>query len=148
MKKDHIINAVFVGLFLAGIAAVALRSNALSGPIVEPAIFARGLGYEQGLAQARREGKPLVVVASASWCGPCRTYLAGALSNERVQQWIDANAVTVHLDVDESSRIASELGVTSIPATILIRDDQEQGRRVGALSSSDLLAWLADASRE
>ncbi len=147
MKKDHIINAVFVALFLAGIAAIALRSSALSGPIVEPAIFARGLGFEQGLAQARSEGKPLIVIASAQWCGPCRSYLAGALASEPVQQWFGANAVAVHLDVDESSRVASELGVTSIPATILIRNDQVIDRRVGSLSSADLLAWLADTAR-
>jgi thioredoxin 1 len=69
---------------------------------------------------------------SASWCGPCKTLaptfnevknsFSGVLFNE--------------YDIDDSSDVASQYGIRSVPTVLLVKDGKEVKRIVGANSKS------------
>ena len=67
---------------------------------------------------------------SASWCGPCKT-LAPTFNEVK-------NSFTGVLfneyDIDDSSDVASQFGIRSVPTVILVKDGKEVKRIVGANS--------------
>lgn len=79
----------------------------------------------------------------APWCGPCRamaphfTSAAKALAGE---------ARLVKLNADHS-QMASELGVSGIPALILFRDGRIVDRKAGLMSADILAQWVRGHAR-
>lgn len=142
MNKDRIVNLMFAAVLIVGLGLLVTRTIMSGGPAPDPAMFSAGLSFHEAAARAQRESKPLLAVMSASWCNPCQSYRRGALIDPRVEQWVSANAVAVHVDVDEQSDVAGALGVASIPKTILLRDGKELGRFTGAESAEGLITWL------
>ncbi|RWX43244.1 Thioredoxin-like, partial [Candidatus Electrothrix marina] len=53
-------------------------------------------GYEEGLAQARREGKPALIIFYSESCSACKRY-KGILQDKRV---VDASASFVMIRVN------------------------------------------------
>ncbi|GAB4520282.1 MAG: hypothetical protein Tsb0013_23930 [Phycisphaerales bacterium] len=102
------------------------------------------------VAKAKQEGKVVFAVATADWCAPCQTYKRGALADEAVASWIEANAVPLTIDVTDPnvpSPDARALGVSGIPATFLIDSSgQVLASATGALGTDDLLALLTGAT--
>jgi thioredoxin 1 len=74
----------------------------------------------------------------ADWCGPCRMLhpILEEISLER------SNTTIKQINVDESSDIAKEYGVMSIPTLILFKNGLEVSRNVGAISKEDLISWI------
>jgi thiol:disulfide interchange protein len=72
--------------------------------------------YKSALAEAKKSGKPLLVVFSATWCGPCQANKKNVYPSEAVQPYHD-KFVWVYLDVDEAAnkKVAEEFGVNGIP---------------------------------
>lgn len=97
-------------------------------------------------AAAADEDRFVFAVATADWCAPCQGYKRGALTDQRVEQWITNNAVPVYINVDERPDDAAALGVRGIPATFLLKDGVVVASASGAMGADQLLAWLDDAA--
>lgn len=72
----------------------------------------------------------------ATWCGPCRMY---------AKTWDEvtpdyADQIELHnIDVDnDTTGLANEYKVMSIPTTVLIREDGSVLKKTGNLSKEDL----------
>ncbi len=77
----------------------------------------------------------------APWCGPCKMF--GPVF-ERVASETD-NIKFCKLNVDEDTNdVSKDLGVMSIPTTILFEDGKEKKRNIGYLSEEDLKIFLED----
>lgn len=61
--------------------------------------------YEEGLAVARREGKPALIDFSGYGCVNCRKMEGAVLDNERVHNMIEENFVVIKLMVDEKKAL-------------------------------------------
>lgn len=142
MNKDRLVNLLFGAMLVLGLGLIVARTVITGAPAPEPPMFHAGLRFHDGMSSAQRDHKPLFVVLSATWCGPCQSYQRGALIDPRVEQWVGANTVAVHVDVDDDAAAATALGVSSIPTTIMIRDGAELGRFTGQMSADELLKWL------
>jgi thiol-disulfide isomerase/thioredoxin len=118
------------------------QSGPLSSPPLPPAFIEAPLATAVQDAAGRE--RMVLVVASASWCGPCARYARTGLADPRVTAWIEQHAVAVKVDVDAQPGDAAALGVTSLPTTILLRDGQHVARRAGLIDADTLLAWLAE----
>jgi thioredoxin 2 len=82
--------------------------------------------------------QPVVVDFWADWCGPCKM-MAPALA-DAARQRPDIRFVKV--DTDRAQDIAQRYAIRGIPTLMLFRDGREAARVSGAMSTSQLLAWL------
>ena len=74
---------------------------------------------------------------SATWCGPCKVF-------KPVMQEIASQGSNVEfIDVDEQSDVAAEFGVRSVPTTVVMENEQEVDRFVGAIPKEQVLERIS-----
>jgi thioredoxin-like negative regulator of GroEL len=147
VKKFSFPLVVLVALIVGLVGAQVWKNGGLRGVAPTPAGFDHdGPGLSQAIDRARAEGRVVLALATADWCGPCQSFKRGALADERVTAWLEANAVTAYIDVDRRPDDAGALGVSAIPTTVLFRDGREVDRFTGPVSAGELLDRLAKAA--
>lgn len=93
-------------------------------------------------ADVLKSGQPVLVDYWAAWCGPCK--MIAPMLEEVAAEY--AGRVTVaKLNVDENQDTAAKYGVRGIPTLMLFKDGQAAATKVGALSKSQLTAFLDGA---
>lgn len=75
----------------------------------------------------------------APWCGPCHV-MAPVL--EEIKKELAGKVEIEEINVDENQAKASEHGVMSIPTYIVLKDNQEVGRKIGVTAKQELLKLL------
>ncbi|RNC81972.1 MAG: thioredoxin [Phycisphaera sp.] len=133
-------DSIFLVVIVASIVAVVLtRSNQTNAP--HPEVFAQNVSLEDATAQSAETGKPVLVFATASWCGPCQSFKRGALSDHKVAEAINEQAIPVYLDIDEHPEQASMFGVRSVP-TLILTDGRDIIKSTGVMNSANTIDWL------
>jgi thioredoxin 2 len=87
-----------------------------------------------------RSDLPVVVDFWAPWCGPCR---AMAPQFEQAAGELAGRVQFAKVNSDEEPDLSARFGIRSIPTLILMRGGREIDRLSGALSSAQLVQWLA-----
>ncbi len=100
--------------------------------------------HDAGLAQAKKEGKPAVLVLHAEWCGYCKKLFAESLPDPRVAELAD-RFTWIRVDSDKSTDIKQRYGQTGFPMIVLFKAD---GTVAGALDGYQEPAALRAALRE
>jgi len=72
-----------------------------------------------------------ILYFSAAWCGPC-------IMMSKTIEDLSSEINIEKIDVDKASEITRQYGIKSIPTFVLIEDDIERGRIIGAQSKSSL----------
>lgn len=83
--------------------------------------------------------RPVLVDYSAEWCGPCKM-MAPALE-EFAHQYADRLDVA-KVDVDENAALAARYQVRGIPTLMLFKGGEVVASKVGAMSRSQLTAFI------
>src|ERR1051326_6436682 len=79
----------------------------------------------------------------AEWCGPCKmiSSILEEIAREMVEKYRDRFKV-YKLNVDNNQETTQMYNVRGIPCLIVFQDGEEKGRKVGAVSKSELLKFV------
>jgi len=82
---------------------------------------------------------PVLVDYWAEWCGPCK--MIAPILDDIAKEYADKLTV-VKLNIDENPETPQHYGVRGIPTLMLFKDGEVEATKVGALSKSQLAAFL------
>lgn len=83
--------------------------------------------------------QPVLVDYWAEWCGPCKT-IAPLL--EEVAEAYGDRIKVAKLNIDENRDTPAKYGIRGIPTLMLFKAGEVEATKVGALSKSQLTAFL------
>jgi thioredoxin 1 len=83
--------------------------------------------------------KPVLLDFWAEWCGPCK--MIAPILDEVSKDYGDRLQIA-KLNVDENQSTPAKFGVRGIPTLILFKNGAVAAQKVGALSKSQLTAFL------
>jgi thioredoxin 1 len=90
-------------------------------------------------AEVIQSATPVLVDYWAEWCGPCKM-IAPAL--EDVAKAYSGRLTVAKLDIDANPATTSKYGIRGIPTLLLFKGGQVAAQKVGALSKSQLTAFV------
>ncbi|MCC6203233.1 MAG: thioredoxin TrxA [Gammaproteobacteria bacterium] len=86
-----------------------------------------------------RSDKPVLVDYWAEWCGPCK--MIAPILDEVSTAYTDRIRI-VKLDVDKNRTTSVKYDIRGVPTLMLFKEGAEVARHIGALSKSQLTAFI------
>jgi thioredoxin 1 len=83
--------------------------------------------------------KPVLVDYWAEWCGPCK--MIAPILSEIADEYSDRVKVC-KIDIDANQQTPPKYGIRGIPTLMLFRNGEVEATKVGAVSKSQLAAFL------
>lgn len=90
-------------------------------------------------AEVLNSDKAVLVDYWAEWCGPCK--MIAPILDEVAEEYADKLKVA-KLNIDENPATPPKYGIRGIPTLMLFRNGSVEATKVGALSKSQLTAFI------
>ncbi len=82
---------------------------------------------------------PVLVDYWAEWCGPCKMI---APTLDEIAKDYQGKLKIAKVNVDENPQVTQKFGIRSIPTLMIFKDGSVQAQKVGAMSKSQLSAFI------
>jgi len=90
-------------------------------------------------AEVTQAQLPVLVDYWAEWCGPCR--MIAPILDEVAKEY-EGRLLIAKVNVDENQQTPQKFGVRGIPTLMLFKNGNIEATKVGALSKSQLTAFI------
>jgi thiol-disulfide isomerase/thioredoxin len=146
MRNLRLKNVLLKSLVAIALAVIPTEAQDYGGPEKAPSIDWRP-SYRRAVDEAVRDGKPLLVSVTATWCGPCRQMKQLTFTDSRVIDIVQSNFVPYMIDADEHPELVTGFGVEAYPTTMVVAPDLTILKRMaGFQSAGDLVANVTSLS--
>jgi thioredoxin 1 len=108
----------------------------LEKSVSEKIVYLSDESFESDVLQAEH---PVLVDYWAEWCGPCKM-IAPIL--EEIADEYDGRLTVAKLNIDDNANTPPKYGIRGIPTLMLFKGGAVEATKVGALSKSQLTAFL------
>jgi thioredoxin 1 len=112
------------------------KAMGLETRVSDKIVYLSDDSFESDVIQA---DVPVLVDYWAEWCGPCKM-IAPIL--EEIADEYDGRLTVAKLNIDENSNTPPKYGIRGIPTLMLFKGGEVEATKVGALSKSQLTAFL------
>jgi len=92
--------------------------------------------FEQDVLQSQL---PVLVDYWAEWCGPCK--MIAPILDEVAKEY-EGRVKVAKLNIDENQNTPPKYGIRGIPTLMLFNNGNVEATKVGALSKSQLTAFI------
>jgi thiol-disulfide isomerase/thioredoxin len=113
------------------ISTIVVSTMLLSAAIGQGIEFFHG-NWDEAIAEAKKQEKPIFVDAYTTWCGPCKMMSKSVFTNEEVGAFFNENFVSMKIDMEqpEGTKFQKAYPVSAYPTLYFIGSDGKVIKRV------------------
>ena len=102
----------------------------------EQILYVTDDSFEQDVIKS---SEPVLVDYWAEWCGPCK--MIAPILDEIASEY-SGKIKVAKLNIDDNPQTPPKFGIRGIPTLMLFKDGNVEATKVGALSKSQLTAFI------